>query len=248
MVCCDIVFGMKEFTISFAKSNKVEAYISDCLEWNGIEFKVTNSEKFGKIYINLRSDEEAEIVRNIICDVIILFCKSKKILDAIKVYDPTPIFGAFVGSALLFGKEDEITNIKKHLTALGSDSVNIEGFLNFRLNNMNEDWEGVANLVSKLYNSCRSSEEDLVNCACFLSNNTNDEPRPKVCYEGEANQLFIDVCPIAMASLFGEKELDVLCNMMYHRPSVIKVWDPSKTPKEIMRAVKAFKEEQEGER
>ena len=185
----------------------------------------------------LRGDNDA-FLSDVISDVILLFFKTKSIVDAIrrKEFDDGSYY-CLIGAMVGVEREKEKEYLK---TIVGDMTVaSVKGIHDFILTEMRETWDDLVKLCKKLYAQC-GGNEDVVALAVFLMG-TSDKTYSRVRVIENGN--IVSECGDKIerpVPFFGTFERDFLFTISALHPDYICVESRDAIPERILRIIRAM--------
>ncbi len=202
---------MKKYGLETAHSAACEKEIESVLLDGGCEY-VKERTKMGALY---SLDDKATFVAAC-ASALVSFYKTKDILSVLEER-PEIEFYAVLGILLSTGREAEIEKIGKMLE--DETAVNLDGFFNFNLTEIREDWRSLAGLCGRLYSAC-VEEEDKDRLILYL---LDLKEQKGASVRVEKDGLFVGGERKRIISFFGDEEKDLVTNVFLHRPEEMEV-------------------------
>ena len=229
-----ILFNMNKQRMELSSDRRIENYLESIFTQCNITF-MKDSEK-GKTAYSFFADKDAK--DSLITGVLVNFYKMKELISALGEKDERA-FDALLGALIGFGQEEDKEKIEKALRK--ADVVNLDGFYNFLLDEVREDWNNLALLSSKLYAQCET-EEDVYALSIFMLG--MDDTINAVMIMDSAQRLFWEKSGtgIEIVPYYGDKERDTIITILSHRPSDVVVKDPSVVPESVLSVIKSLGE------
>lgn len=226
---------MTEQCIEFERNERAEEYLVSVFEQSNIKY-IFDIDSGRASFKFLATDE----VRNgIICGIILNFYKLRELTKVLGSKASGKAFYAFMGALIGLEQEDETDSI---MELLGECEVaNIDGFYNFRLDNLRESWENLAKLSERLYSQCKS-EEDIYALSIFMLGMDENISATVVVNRGEELYWEKNGTKIAVVPYFGDRETDTIMTLLSQRPSDVVVMDPTGVSQGLMTVIRALGE------
>lgn len=202
---------MKKYGLETALSLACEKEIESVLFESGCDYEKERT-KMGALY---HVEGKAPFVAA--CSfALVSFYKLKDVLSVLGER-PEIEFYAMVGILLSTGREAEIDNIGKMLE--NETAINLDGFFNFNLTEIREDWKSLAGLCGRLYSAC-VEEDDKDRLILYL---LDLKERKGSSVRVEKEGLFVDGERKRTISFFNNEEKDLVTNIFLHRPEEMQV-------------------------
>lgn len=226
---------MKEQCIEFISNKQTETYLMDIFEKSGIPY--VYEREYGRTVFKFMADEQVR--DSVISGIILNFYKLRELTKILRSQQPDRAYYALLGSLLGLEHEEEAANIMCSLE--GKNVVNVDGFYNFCLNGLRENWENLAKLSAKLYAQCRG-EEDVYALSVFMLGMDESVSATVVINRSEELYWEKNGTRIAVVPYFGEREQDVIVTLLSQRPSDVVVVDPGSVSSGILSVIRALGE------
>lgn len=226
---------MKEQTIEFTENRQTEQYLIQIFEKSGIPY--VYGTEYGKTAFKFVASDETK--DGIVCGVILNFYKLGEILKRLRPKEQGKAYFALLGALIGLEQEEETKTILGLLE--GKNVVNVDGFYNFCMGEVRENWQNLAKLSAKLYGQCRS-EEDVYALSIFMLG--MDDTISATVVINDRTELYWEKngIRIAVVPYFGETERDVIMTLISQRPSDVVVVDPSRVPSGVLSVIRALGE------
>jgi len=193
------------------------------------------TEEDGACFVHFSEDKDGFITA-----LLLNFYKLREVLREFpnKTADDLP-FCAFIGAILSLDKNDDEQKIKKQLEQL--HVVNMDGFYDFQLDELRENWQDLAKLSKKLFSQCRT-KEDICALTTFMLGINIGAGRPvAVASDGhihdEKSGDRLDVYPY-----WNIAEMDLITSILSHNPSDIYVQDADCVSGKFLQTIKTLGE------
>ncbi len=228
-------YNMTENGFEIIDDTRLLNYVKEYMSNRNIESEV--SQQIGKINITIKTDDDT--YKNMVADIILNFYKLNILLDKIN-FGRLPSLSecAFLGATLSL--EKDIEKEKIIVLAEKTDIKNIEGFYNFCLCGMQENWSNLALLSKKLLSQCKS-DKDIYSLTGFMLG-IDDNLRKNVVvdypklFRGEDNE------SIEVMQYFEDVEKNLIMAIMEQNPSDILVMDSQKASRQFMQVIQSLGE------
>ncbi len=177
-----------------------------------------------RIFIYLASicelGEEVEAqVEELIHTVILVFMKLRFFLKHLHNFDLTHANCALICSLVHFDREYE-TNIIRRVMSETVDYT-VDGLLNFRLRPLQENWEELASLATRLIAS--GTGGDIYDIASFITG--TDGAKSRLALSSDALVNLTQRQPVEIIKLFDKPELNLISAIIRERPCEILLKD-----------------------
>ncbi len=226
---------MTENGFEIIDDNRLLNYVKEYLINRDIESAI--SYQGDKTLITVNTDDD--IYKDMVADIILNFYKLAIILEKIDLgRTPTLAECAFLGATLSLEKDIEKEKIL--LLADKTDIRNIEGFYNFCLCGMQDNWTNLALLSKKLLSQCKC-DKDVYSLTGFMLG-IDDNLRKNVVIDYPKLIRGSDNTVIEILQYFDDSEKNLILAIMAQNPSDILVMDSQKVSKKFMQVIQALGE------
>lgn len=177
--------------------------------------------------------------KTFIAEIVLSFYKFELLLKAINFgREPSLSECAFLGAVLSLEKSIEIEKII--VITDKTEVKNIEGFFNFCLCSMQENWENLAILSKKLLSQCQC-DKDVYSLTGFMLG-IDDKIKNNIVVDYPEIFHGCDNDSIEILQYFEETEKNVILAILAQNPSDILVMDSQKVSKTFMQVIQALGE------
>lgn len=225
---------MIEYSLEI-NDNRLARYVKDYLYNKKIDGDVfVSGDKF--VVDFLAEDYE---FKTFIAQIVLAFYKFELLLKAINFgREPNLSECAFLGAVLSL--EKSIEKEKIIVIAEKTELKNIEGFFNFCLCSMHENWENLAILSKKLLSQCQC-DKDIYSLTGFMLG-IDDKIKNSVVVDYPQIFRGDDNDSIEILQYFEETEKNVILAILSQNPSDILVMDSQKVSKKFMQVIQSLGE------
>lgn len=220
---------------NFEIKNEVIDYVKDYLSNKKLEGDIFLREDIA--IVNIKATEEE--CKTLLAEIILNYYKLALIVKTIDFGgEPSMSECAFLGSVMSLEKSIELDKIIAF--ADKTEVKNIEGFYNFCLCSMQENWQNLAKLSKKLLSQCKC-EKDIYSLTGFMLGIDDDIKNniivdyPKIIL-GKTDQR------VSIMQYFSDKEKNLIVTILAQNPSDIIVIDSHKVSKKFMQVIQSLGE------
>ncbi|NCA92706.1 hypothetical protein EOM82_05580 [bacterium] len=226
---------MTENGFEIIDDNRLLSYVKEYLLNRNIDSTIL--QQGGKITVTVNTDDDIFI--DMVADIVLNFYKLSIILEKIN-FGRTPTLSecAFLGATLSL--EKDIEKEKIIVLAEKTDIRNIEGFYNFCLCGMRDNWTNLALLSKRLLSQCKC-DKDIYSLTGFMLG-IDDNIRKNVVVDYPILLRGADNSNIEVIQFFDDLEKNVIMAIMAQNPSDILVMDSQKVSKKFMQVIQALGE------
>lgn len=216
-------------------NNKLISYIEDYLYNKKIEGDIYKQDN--KAVVEIDCDDCT--FKTLIAEIILNFYKFELLFKTINFgKEPSLPECAFLGAVMSLEKSIEIEKII--IIADKTEVKNIEGFFNFCLCSMHDNWENLAILSKKLLSQCQC-EKDIYSLTGFMLG-IDDNAKNNLVVDFPLIFRGCDNEPVEVMNYFVEPEKNIILAILAQNPSDILVLDSQKVSKNFMQVIQSLGE------
>lgn len=199
----------------------------------GLENNVIRKGK--RLYIEIPEESDRKAVKKAVANNIIVYYKSKIILEELKAIEEKTFLAALSASVTSFRLSEEKELIYEKINALAE--LNIDGMVDFRLSELTAEWKELGKLIIRLYTQCDSIAE-LYELTRFML--TLEAPIKQNVEITEDLKIIAGETVTEPYEIFSETDYDLIFSTIFFRPGSVIIKEPEKTPSSVVVFIKGL--------
>lgn len=199
----------------------------------GLENNVIRKGK--RLYIEIPEEADRKAVKKAVANNIIVYYKSKIILEELKAIEEKTFLAALSASVTSFRLSEEKELIYEKINTLAE--VNIDGMVDFRLSELTAEWKELGKLIIRLYTQCDSIAE-LYELTRFML--TLEAPIKQNVEITEDLKIIAGETVTEPYEIFSETDYDLIFSTIFFRPGSVIIKEPEKTPSSVVIFIKGL--------
>lgn len=199
----------------------------------GLENNVIRKGK--RLYFEIPEEADRKTVKKAVANNIIVYYKSKIILEELKAIEEKTFLAALSASVTSFRLSEEKELIYEKINTLAE--VNIDGMVDFRLSELTAEWKELGKLIIRLYTQCDSIAE-LYELTRFML--TLEAPIKQNVEITEDLKIIAGETVTEPYEIFSETDYDLIFSTIFFRPGSVIIKEPEKTPSSVVIFIKGL--------